>query len=440
MVLYRHYPWEVTNIENNRNRHMMSLIFLLVYIFSVLWFTVLKRSTGYHVAQFELFWSYKRWFAGDTDLGNEIMANIAMFIPFGFLVSSVLPTLNRKVRAGLVAGTAILFSLTIETLQLFLMRGLFEWDDVFSNTLGAVIELFTLVSMLASGKRRMAVITSISLVFMIVCLGVYIHGRGASGVEADTTSRAYCFQIDKALVHDGKVELNGFAFRYDHPMGAPKLLLHSTDNGEQIMLTMEYGLVRPDVNEYFLCDRDYTNVGFTASGEAEDGEYEVLIQWPLTLPLSTGVFISSAGVRYFPEESFTAPKIDAEFIAAGIPRVYRPDYHCWVYQYHNDLYWIADQDFYFEEDNTTYIQYQMWTTQIQNLPEKRLAHHHYWDNIGGYFEDYELEGNFGDYRVMKREIPTAYSVTSIVTGYYKNGEWIWKNYFRPIYEFRGAGR
>ena len=95
MVLHHHYPWEVTHIENNRNRQTISLIFLLVYIFTVLWFTVLKRSSGYHVAQFELFWSYKRWFAGDTDLGNEIMANIAMFIPFGFLVSSVLPTLNR---------------------------------------------------------------------------------------------------------------------------------------------------------------------------------------------------------------------------------------------------------------------------------------------------------------------------------------------------------
>jgi len=80
VVLYRHNPWEVTHIENNRNRQTISLIFLLVYIFTVLWFTVLKRSTGYHVAQFELFWSYKRWFAGDTDLGNEIMANIAIDI------------------------------------------------------------------------------------------------------------------------------------------------------------------------------------------------------------------------------------------------------------------------------------------------------------------------------------------------------------------------
>ena len=40
---------------------------------------------------------------------------------------------------AVITGTAILFSFTIEMLQLFLMRGLFEWDDVFSNTLGAAI-------------------------------------------------------------------------------------------------------------------------------------------------------------------------------------------------------------------------------------------------------------------------------------------------------------
>ena len=128
-----------------------------------------------------------------------------------------------------------------------------------------------------------------------------------------------------------------------------------------------------------------------------------------------------------------------EIMNNGVLRVYRPDYQCWVYQVGWSLYWIVDKDFHFEDDGSTYIQYQMWTTQIQNLPEKRLAHHNYWDNIGGYFEEHELEGDFGDYRVMKREIPTVYSVTSIVTGYYKNGEWIWKNYFRPIYDFRVYG-
>ena len=85
------------------------------------------------------------------------------------------------------------------------------------------------------------------------------------------------------------------------------------------------------------------------------------------------------------------------------------------------------------KDGSTYIQYQLWTTQKDRLPEKRLENGHFWDNIGGYFEEYEIRGNFGQYRVMKRELPTAYAITTIVTGYYKDGAWIWKEYFQPRY-------
>ena len=225
-------------------------------------------------------------------------------------------------------------------LQLFLMRGLFEWDDVFSNTLGAVIgtALFILVRMLASEKLRMAVITSISLVFMMVCTGVYTHGCGVIGVEAETTSRAYCFQIDESEIEDSKAELNGVTFRYENPLSAPNRLLHSTETGESLSLNIDYGLLRTDVKDYFLCDRDYTNDGFTASGEVTGGEYEVIIQWPLSVSLSTGVFIDTS-IHYAPEKEFIAPKFDTEYFERGVLRVYRPNFHCWVYQYHNDLYW-----------------------------------------------------------------------------------------------------
>ena len=64
----KHENWEVPLIETKR-KQKIQLIFLLIYIFTVLWFTVLSRPTGYHVAQLELFWSYKRWLAGDMNLG-----------------------------------------------------------------------------------------------------------------------------------------------------------------------------------------------------------------------------------------------------------------------------------------------------------------------------------------------------------------------------------
>ena len=74
-------------INNTRRRAALLTIFF-IYILTVLWYTVFKRNIAIHNAQFELFWSYKKWFAGDTDLGQEIIANIVMFIPFGFLMSA----------------------------------------------------------------------------------------------------------------------------------------------------------------------------------------------------------------------------------------------------------------------------------------------------------------------------------------------------------------
>ena len=71
----------------------------------------------------------------------------------------------------------------------------------------------------------------------------------------------------------------------------------------------------------------------------------------------------------------------------------------------------------------------------REFPQKRLDNNWLWDNIGGNFEDYEIQGDFGEYRVMRRELPTEYPITAIVTGYHKDGKWIWRNYFRPIYEF-----
>lgn len=92
----------------------------------------------------------------------------------------------------MVISTAIIFSLLIETLQLILMRGLFEWDDVFSNASGAIVGLL-LYSLLS---RFRYVPKAVCLVFVITCLVVVITGRNVGGLEAENTSRAYCFQVD----------------------------------------------------------------------------------------------------------------------------------------------------------------------------------------------------------------------------------------------------
>lgn len=421
----------IGQVGENRSRKAKTTL-LIMYLLTVLWFTVFNRAVQFSTAQIELLWSYKAWFAGDMNLGQEVLANVAMFIPFGFLLSDILPSHLRK-KSSAVMLAAILFSLTIETLQLFLMRGLFEWDDVVSNTIGACVGilLFHVITTIPAEKSRRIINTAISLAFILTCLVVIAHGYNGTE-EADSTSRAYCFQVDYLSHVDNDLTIEGFCFRYEHPSSDYTLILRA-ENGTQIDLEKET-VTRPDVNEYFACEYDYTASGFRATGLVEEGEYEVLIKWPWSIALPTGVYVGSS-IHYVPEREFSSPPIEEDFVKNGVLRIYRPDFHCWVYQYGGSLYWIVDQNFYFEDDGSTYIQYQLYTTQTDKLPQHRLDNNWLWDNIGGDFEKYEIVSNFGDYRVMKRELPTRYSITSIQTGYHKDGKWIWQEFFRPYYEF-----
>ena len=409
------------------NKRRMNYFFFFIYFFTVIWYTVINRSSGLHIANFEPLWSYKAWIAGDADLGREIVANMVMFVPFGFLLSSIIS--KRRI----IILSALIFSCTIEILQLILMRGLFEWDDVISNTVGTSIGLilFQMAKKLMGEKNKEILNQSIGVAFMIICLSVIINEQRR--VEVDSSSKSYCFQVDDALFENGLTKLIGFAFLYDHT-GMDYSFVLKDENGTKIELEKER-VARVDVNKYFYNNYDNNASGFLASAETSAEEYEVLIKWPLAGLISTGVFVSPSGVHYQPEKEIVTPTGFADFITHGTPRVYRPDYHCWVYQYQGSLYWVVDQDFYFEDDGSTKIQYQLWTTQTDKLPKKRLTNGHLWDNIGGYFENYEIEGDWNGYRVMKRELPTEYPITSIVTGYYKDGKWVWKEYFRPYYEF-----
>ena len=397
-------------------------------------FTVLNRSIGLHTAQFELFWSYKKWFAGDVDLGREIIANIAMFVPFGFLASCLLQTYGRLNRRTVIitAAVGMTASLTIEILQLVFMRGLFEWDDVFSNTLGAVTGII-IFNLLLRMKQNRVIIQSVSGIFFIICTIVILTGRIIADVEADITPRMFWFEVEDVQVTDNTVTIEGTAVRYDHEDETPEIILRSTDTGKRIKLKTKTEVQRDD---YLGVDVN----SFSASGNlgrTVSDEYEVMIRWPWTMTLSTGAFIRGSDIHYHQSSELVEPDMSnapdlRDIVENGMLRVYRPDFHCWVYQKDWSLYWIVDEDFDFEEDGSTYIQYQLWTTQIDKLPQKRLENNWLWDNIGGCFEDYEVQGDFGSYRVMKRAIPTSYPVTAIETGYYKDGAWVWKHYFRPV--------
>lgn len=109
------------------------------YIFAVLYITLIDRIVGEQRHRLDTpFWEYKKLFEG-TNLKFyfwQIVGNMVMLIPFG----SLLPYLFKKMRSVIsitVVGCA--FSVFIEIIQFVTGRGLCEVDDVFNNTLGAVI-------------------------------------------------------------------------------------------------------------------------------------------------------------------------------------------------------------------------------------------------------------------------------------------------------------
>ena len=415
-----------------------------LYSLTVLSFTVLARPTAYHAAQFELFWSVREWIAGDWALGGQILANVAMLIPFGLLlcraIHSFAPHARRLWLVTIVSGA--LFSLTIETLQMLLMRGLFECDDLISNTLGAYLGavVYGLLKRWISPKRAAALWGTVSVMIAAFCLAAAFLQGDMRGEGDDVASQAFGFQIEQAVQAGDRITLTGYAMRYEHRTSRATVVLKDAKTGRQVRLSTDYGLSRPDVGALFSNDKvDYTPSGFTAFGTVDGStEYEVLIGWEYSVPVPTGVYLTGDRVHYVPDEGLVLPDAGTsqlqEILNKGSLRVYRPDRHCWVYQDGTSLYWIVDQDFAFEEDGTTYIQYQLWTTQTDRLPSSRLENGHLWDNIGAYFEDYELKSDFGPYRVMKRELPAEYAVTCVLTGYYTQGAWVWKNFFRPTYD------
>lgn len=123
-------------------------ILLTVSVLLILFATVLFRVPNPQKPQLELFWSYKAWFAGNASLGREIVLNILLFVPLGFSMALI----TKKTWMVIVA--ALVLTIATETIQLIFGLGLFEWDDIINNTLGALIGVMTarVFVCLVSGK------------------------------------------------------------------------------------------------------------------------------------------------------------------------------------------------------------------------------------------------------------------------------------------------
>lgn len=132
---------------------MMAALLLYVFLFVIFASTVLSRPDyGVYNYETELFWSYRYVIERESrEMARQIFLNMLVLIPAGFLFPLAAPGASFKHTFFF----GLLCSGLIEVLQLILQRGLFEWDDILHNTLGACIGYaFFMIGRFCMKKRR----------------------------------------------------------------------------------------------------------------------------------------------------------------------------------------------------------------------------------------------------------------------------------------------
>lgn len=317
-----------------------------------------------------------------------------------------------------------------------------------------------------NNKKKEIIINGTILALIIICflvINIQIDKGYKRHLVITSDGSQYCYGIDYMEEKNNVINLKGWFLELKSVQNVAQ---NVSDDNAEIMLAfiplnedkvgseLKNGCFltvqtmksyRPEIEKYMSCEYDYSMCGFIATIDIDDldldtSDYRLVIKPNAeeNLAIQTSVFLSHNELMYTsPKESpnLNIAGTDLEWVdKAGVRLVSRPDIGCYVYQLGNKLYWIADEGFAFDEGGRTYIEYMLDTTQVDRLPNERLENNWYWSNIGGCFEDYEITDqiNAGKYRVMVREIPEEYSVTYIITGYYRDG-WIWKSCFRPNY-------
>ena len=296
-----------------------------------------------------------------------------------------------------------------------------------------------------SGKKQVLVF----FVSMIVLIGIYLFTMKQllyEHFEIIDDDFSWVYQIDNIEKEEDELQITGWAFALDEDAKQEKfeIILYDTKTGKGVHPKMIYEL-REDVNEYFLCEYDYTNSGFVATIstkylQLENTVYEILLRPKgRRKTFSTQVYYSDGEMLYVHPDKFAPLEVAGtdleEIVGQGVLRVYQPNYGIYVYQYKGELYWIAEPNYGYD----TYVQFQMKTTQVEKLPEDQLFNYNSfgWSSLRFMFWRKEiLDWNTGKYRVARYSLPTEYSLTHIRTGtYIDNWIWIWQSSFRPRYDF-----
>ena len=393
---------EMTGLVSFTSKRYAKIIalFAICITICILYITLLSRTDSLnrriHAIPFRR-WS--TWLSGDLSLGREIIENIALFVPFGYLISAFFSASDRKIRAILTLFLGIMLSLGIEVYQYYSGRGIAEADDVLNNTGGAffgfvIYQFFCAVlGNLKNAKKILYFFFPTLFLIASLCGCVILHDRvSITNLHTDE----FWFSIDEIKGDT----FSGRCYVYDHATPDYQLFLVNGFEKQKVQLTR-------------------SGENFFAKYVQNNHKLEIKVSFNGHPMMSTGVYLNGGKTEYIRDEVLlpAAPKPDA------VLKAFSEKYDCYIFQKGNELIWLVSADTPLNTECICHI----YTNEPELLPEKRKING--FDNIGFRLSaDYEMSGK---YRLCVLSLPKTYPITSVTVGLNPGGKVVWCSSFRP---------
>ena len=152
--------------------YLLSIIYIWL-LFETLTMTELNSSGGMNLVPFS---EILRYDFGTTMFNYNVLGNIIIFIPFGYLIGNYVEPKN--IFAVLI--TTLLTSTVVEFVQLRIGRS-FDIDDIILNLVGGIIGYLLYIGLSAISRHLPDIFRS-DLFYNIICIlfvllfGIYIFG------------------------------------------------------------------------------------------------------------------------------------------------------------------------------------------------------------------------------------------------------------------------
>lgn len=403
------------------------ILLSFVYLLIILYITLFSRHGSLlQTCRVDLFWSYLLWLEGNSDLGKEIILNIALFVPYGYFLSQALvaPDELGGDEAGnknfwlMPLGIGLITSVSIEAAQYYYGLGLCETDDLFNNLLGTFLGVClhkgSQVVFTRGGLRSCR--NALAILLMLAGIAGCLMSSGSAKSSAHEEIMYYDFTVAK-LTYDGKnYDMQGICKVFGRDTPRYRIYLQDEESGKK-----------------YKGNTSVSGDTFHAVVPADGSEkYKVNILFDRFINLHTFTYINKDRVEYVSGRVVTPEAAGTdleEIVNGGILKAYDPHYEVYVYQYRKRLYWLIGSPL----DKSVSVVFLLFTNEPERLPEKRKKFG--FDNrwfMGGGNNELTKAMRCGKYRVFVRKIPEEYNVTAVRTGLYKykEKEFLWSGYFR----------